>query len=193
MVHAEEFHEIRWRLGEKKLFKEINSNIGVKYPIKVDLALAEHKRSLLIQAELGGLDFPIEEVFAKYKKQFQQETAIIFSNLHRLIRCIIDIQIHSRDAVTVRNALELARSFDARAWENSAFQMKQIKSIGDVAVRKLAMNDISSIEDLEATEPSRIELLLSRNPPFGARLMASLRDFPKVHVSMKMMGKVGAV
>ena len=172
------------------MLKQINAGNSIKYPIKVDLALAEHKRSLLIQAELGGQDFPLDEAFKKHQRQLQQETNTLFTNLHRLIRCIIDIQIHKQDAVAARNCLELARTFDARAWDDSPLPMKQIKGIGDVFVRKLAANSISSLEDLESTEPSRIELLLSKNPPFGTKLLALVREVPKVYVSMKLMGKV---
>ncbi len=68
--------------------------------------------------------------------------------------------------------------------------MKQISQIGLVAIRKLAMGGINSIEALEATEPHRIEMLMSKNPPFGNKLLANLRDFPKLRVSVKMMGKV---
>ncbi|KAL8679514.1 MAG: hypothetical protein Q9224_007027, partial [Gallowayella concinna] len=45
------------------------------------------------------------------------------------------------------------------------------------------------IESLEASEPHRIELLMSKNPPFGSRVLAALKDFPKLRVSVKMTGK----
>ena len=92
--------------------------------------------------------------------------------------------------MTTRHALELARSFGARVWDNSPYQMKQISQIGPVAIRKLAIGGINSIEALEAAEPHRIELLTSKNPPFGNRILASLKDFPKLRVSLKLMGKV---
>lgn len=103
---------------------------------------------------------------------------------------MVDCQIYLQDAVTVRHALELARSFSARVWDNSPYQMKQIAQIGVVAIRKLVMGGVNSIEALEATEPHRIEMLMSKNPPFGTKLLANLRDFPKLRVSLKMMGKV---
>ena len=62
--------------------------------------------------------------------------------------------------------------------------------IGLVAIRKLTIGGINSIEALEAAEPHRIEMLMSKNPPFGNKLLASLRDFPKLRVSVKMIGKV---
>lgn len=148
-----------------------------------------HKRSLILQSELGGVEFPIDEQYSKHKRQFNQDKAIIFDSVHRLIRCIIDCQIHLQDAVAVRNALELARSFGARVWDNSPLQMKQISQIGLVAIRKLATGGINTLEALEAAEPHRIEMLLSKNPPFGNKMVANLKDFPKLRVSVKMMGK----
>lgn len=168
----------------------MNSANGIKFPIKVDLAMHAHKRSLIIQSELGGVEFPSGEQYSKHKRQFIQDKTRLFSAIHRLVCCTIDCQIHLRDAVTVRHALELARSFSARVWDNSPYQMKQIAQIGLVAIRKLAMGGIHSIEALEAAEPQRIEMLMSKNPPFGNKLLANLRDFPKLRVSVKMMGKV---
>lgn len=190
LVQAEEFHELRLRVGEKNLYKEFNNAPGIKFPIKVNIALPEHKRSLIIQAELAGIEFPAAEQFAKHKRQFQQDKAILFSHAHRLIRCVVDCQLYLQDSVTTRHALELARSFGARVWDNSPLQMKQIPQIGAVAVRKLAVAGINSIEILEATEAHRLEMLLNKQTPFGMRILAGLKDFPKLKVSVKMMGKV---
>ena len=148
-----------------------------------------HKRSLILQAELGGVEFPTDEQYAKHKRQFNQEKNMLFSHVHRLVHCLIDCQIHKRDALSVQHALEIARSFSARVWDNSPFQMKQIAQIGQVAVRKLAIGGIDSIEALEAAEPYRIEMLLSKNPPFGQKLHGNLKDFPKLRVSIKSVSK----
>lgn len=92
--------------------------------------------------------------------------------------------------MSVRNALELARSFGARVWDNSPLQITQIDQIGAIGVRKLANAGINSLEALEATEPHRIEMVMGRNPPFGAKLLERLAAFPKPRVTVKMMGKV---
>ncbi|KAL8851700.1 MAG: hypothetical protein Q9221_003431 [Calogaya cf. arnoldii] len=189
LVGAQEFHDVRYRVTEKRLLKEINGVNGIKYPIKIDIALPEHKRSLIIQSELGGVEFPADEQFAKFKRTFQQDKNVIFNHIHRLIRCLIDCQIHLQDAVTVRHALELARGFAARVWDNSPHQMKQVPNIGPAAVRRLANGGINSLESLEAAEPHKIEMVLSKHPPFGSRILAVLKDFPKLRVSVKMAGK----
>ncbi|KAL8962689.1 MAG: hypothetical protein Q9193_000938 [Seirophora villosa] len=189
LVGAEEYRDVRFRAAEKKLLKDINGANGIRYPIKVDIALSQHKRSLIIQSELGDVEFPADEQFRKFQRQYQQDKTIIFNHIHRLVRCVIDCQIHLQDGVIVRHALELARSFAARVWDNSPYQLKQVPNIGSAAVRRLANGGINSIESLEASEPHRIEMLMSKHPPFGSRILASLKDFPKLRVSVKMMGK----
>jgi ATP-dependent DNA helicase HFM1/MER3 len=187
---AEEFRDVRLKWGEKAVYKEINRSNDIIFPINVDIALPAHKVSLLIQAELGAVEFPNNEQFQKHRFSFQQDKNFVFTHVNRLIRCIIDCQVHLLDSVTTRNALELARSLTAKTWDDSPLQMKQIEQIGAVAVRKLAAAGIESVEDLEAAEPHQIDMALSRNPPFGVKLRNRLADFPKLRVALKMMGKV---
>lgn len=190
IAQADEFRDIRLKAGEKSLYKEMNKGVGIKFPVKVDIGLPSHKISLLIQSELGGVEVPTGEQYQKHRMTFQQDKGLVFSHVNRLIRCIIDCQISRGDSVSARNALELACSFGAKVWDSSPLQMKQIEQIGIVAVRKLANCGIQSIEELEATDAHRIDTILSKNPPFGMKLLARLADFPKPRVSVKMIGKV---
>ncbi|RAH47164.1 putative DEAD/DEAH box DNA helicase (Mer3) [Aspergillus brunneoviolaceus CBS 621.78] len=189
VAQADEFLDIRLKAGEKSLYKEINRSNGIRFPIKVDIALSAHKISLLIQSELGAVDFPDGEQFQKFRFVFQQDKSFVFSHINRLIRCIIDCQISLEDAVTLRNALELARSFGAKVWDTSPLQLKQLEQIGIVAVRKLAAADITSIDALGQCEPHRIDMILSKNPPFGAKLLERVASFPRLRVAIKMTGK----
>jgi ATP-dependent DNA helicase HFM1/MER3 len=120
--------------------------------------------------------------------QFNVDVSNIFQHAARLIRCIIDCQLHLGDSVGARNALSLSRSLAARAWEDSPLQLKQIEGIGPVAVHKLAQGGIRTIEVLESQEPARIEMLLSKNPPWGHHLLDKLKSFPKLRVSLQMKG-----
>ncbi|KAF3388416.1 ATP-dependent DNA helicase MER3 [Penicillium rolfsii] len=187
IIQAEEFHEVRVKAGEKSLYREINKDPGIRYPIKADIALPTHKISLILQFELGALDFPTSDQLQKHKFAFQQDKSLVFAHVNRLIRCVIDCFIAREDSVAARNALELARSFGAKVWDRSPLQMKQIEQIGVVAVRKLAAAVITDIEELEATEASRIDMILSKNPPFGLKLLGRMKEFPKLRVTMKVL------
>lgn len=156
----------------------------------MDVALPAHKISLLLQSELGAIDFPGDDQFQKHKFSFQQDKAMVFNHVNRLIRCVIDCMIARESSVGILNSLELARSFGARVWDRSPLQMKQIEQVGVVSVRKLATVGIMDIEALENTEPHQIEMILSKNPPFGVKLLARLKEFPKLRVAVKMVGKV---
>ena len=68
--------------------------------------------------------------------------------------------------------------------------MKQIPDIGPVAVRKLVTAGINSIEVLENSEPARINMILSKRPGFGEKLLRTLQGFPKLRVSIRNMGHV---
>ncbi|KIV97544.1 hypothetical protein PV10_01283 [Exophiala mesophila] len=105
------------------------------------------------------------------------------------MRCIIDCQILRRDSVSTRNALELGRSLAAHVWDNNASQLRQLDGLGEVSVRKLASRSINSIDALLNTEPSRIETILGKNPPFGLQLLKQLESFPNLRVSIKETGR----
>ena len=190
LVMAEEFKDVRFKAADKALYKELNAANGIRYPVNVDLALPAHKVSIIIQSELGGIDYPADEQFQKHRVQFQTDRSLVFQHAHRLIRCITDCQLHRDDAVATRNSLELTRSLAARVWDNSPLQMKQVDQIGVVAVRKLAAAGVDSIEALAATEAHRIETILSRNPPFGHKILTKMQAFPRLTIAAKVIGKV---
>lgn len=175
--------------GEKSFYKEINKAPEIKFPIHVDIALQAHKISLLIQAELGNVTLPDGDQHKKLLQQHRVDKSIVFAQSTRLIRCIIDCQIHLQDAVSVRHALELSRCLAAHVWDNTASQLRQIEGLGEVAVRKLASASIKSIDSLINTEASKIELVLGKNPPFGLGLLKKLEVFPNLRVSVKESGR----
>ncbi|KAF1957066.1 P-loop containing nucleoside triphosphate hydrolase protein [Byssothecium circinans] len=187
IAQAAELENIRFRQGEKPLYKLINKSPCTRFPIPVDLALPAHKISLLIQSILGAMDIPWDGEMSKHRNQYNTEANVAFRALSRVIRCIIDCQIALGDSVSINNALVLERSIAARVWDDSPSQMKQIDNLGVVAIRKLVNAGIRSIEELECVEPSRIEFLLGRNPPFGLKIIETLKTFPKLRVSLSMV------
>jgi ATP-dependent DNA helicase HFM1/MER3 len=141
----------------------------------------------VIQAVLGAIDFPSED--HKQRAGFLTAKSVIFTNVHRLIRCIVDCQLYLEDSITARNALALARSLGAQVWDDSPLHMKQLDGVGLVTVRKLATAGLKTVDDIENTEQHRLEQLLSRNPPFGAQMQDKAKAFPKLRVGLKTVGE----
>jgi ATP-dependent DNA helicase HFM1/MER3 len=186
LAQATEFSDVRFRGGEKATYKALNQNVSIKFQIPVNLDAPAHKVSLIIQAVLGAIEIPSED--HKQRMDFSTAKSLIFSNAQRLIRCIVDCQLHLKDSVTTRNALALARSLGAQVWDDSPLHMKQLDGVGLVSVRKLTAAGLKTIDDIENTEQHRLEQIFTRHPPFGAQLQEKARAFPKLRVSMKVAG-----
>lgn len=137
---------------------------------------------------LGDVELPIDEISVKHRHQYDMEQALIFQHVYRLIRCVIDCQLHLGDSIGARNGLMLNRSLSARVWDDSPLQLKQIETVGAVGVRKFVNAGIKSIEDLEGVEAHLIETIMSRQPTYGLKLLSKVRAFPKLRLSLKMMG-----
>ncbi|RDI80773.1 hypothetical protein Vi05172_g9233 [Venturia inaequalis] len=188
LAQAKEFKDFRFRAYEKSCYKEMNKSASIKFMIPVNLDLPAHKVSLIIQSQLGGVEFPTNEKTASAKFQFSLDTNLIFQHINRLVRCIVDFSLYREDSIALRNSLALCRSLGARCWDDSPLQLGQLERIGIVGVRKLVNAGIKCIEELESTEPHRIEAILKRAPPFGLQVVDSAKAFPKPRVSVQMVG-----
>ncbi|KAJ4983953.1 Pre-mRNA-splicing factor brr2 [Stagonosporopsis vannaccii] len=184
IAQAAEFSKIRFRPGEKSLYKKLNRSPSIRFPIPVNLDLPAQKVSLIIQSVLGHADICWDGDASKHKQQYALEVATIFRSINSLIRCIIDCQIYLGDSASIHSALMLERGLGSKAWDDSPLQMIQVPEIGAVAVRKLVNAGIRSLEDLAATDARRIETIVGRNPPFGLKILACLRSYPKLRISL---------
>jgi ATP-dependent DNA helicase HFM1/MER3 len=185
IANASEFRDIRFRAGEKPIYKTVNKNAAIKFPIPVNIDIPAHKILLIIQCVLGSIELDVED--SKHRQEFLSCKSVIFLHATRLIRCIVDCKLLLRDSVGARNALMLARSFGAQIWDDSPLHMRQLESIGAVLVRKLVAANINSIEDLCQIEPHEIELATSRNTPFGTQLQERARSFPSPWISLTVV------
>ncbi|TVY57869.1 ATP-dependent DNA helicase MER3 [Lachnellula cervina] len=189
LCQATEFEDMRMKATERACLREYNKSPFMKFPIRDTINTAAHKVSLLIQAQLGGIEHPGEKDFAALRRQFSTEKAIIFERVQRLIRCVIDCKAFDCDAIATRHALDLARSLSAGYWENSNLQLRQIPQFGLVAVRKLVNNNINSIEKLAGLDTASIERYVSKNPPFGKKTQDLLASFPRLTLASQIIGR----
>lgn len=132
---------------------------------------------------------PTDKDFGIIRRQFLMEKCIIFERIQRLIRCIIDFKAFDCDAVSVRHALDLARSLSAEFWENSNLQLRQIPQVGPAAVRKLVTSNVNSVEKLASLDTATIERIMGKNPPYGKKTLDSLVGFPRLTLGSEIVGK----
>lgn len=192
LSQAIEFRDYRLKANEKGLFKDLNEANEIRYPFKVDIALTQHKVSLLIQARLGSVPLAKDSKTKFSGSQIRQlslDTSGVLNHGKRLIRCMVDTYVHRNDSISVKNALALARSLAAGGWDDTVMCLKQLPGIGDVAMRKLASAHIRTIEELVHTEPHRLQTMLSKNPPYGHDLVKKASEFPRLHISVQQNGK----
>lgn len=186
---AQEWQDIRFRGTEKSSYKDLNKVPSIRFPIHVNLDSSAHKVSLIIQSQLGGVNLPLTEKTQSNAFQYTTDTSLVFQHLRRLIRCVIDFKATEEDSVSLRNALFMCRSIGARCWDDWSLALKQLDKIGPAGVAKLANIGVNSIEALESTEAHRIETALRRNPPFGMQVIDAARAFPRLRVSVNVVGK----
>ncbi|TVY48471.1 ATP-dependent DNA helicase [Lachnellula occidentalis] len=189
LCQATEFGDMRMKAKERACLREYNKSPFLKFPVRDTVNTAAHKVSLLIQAQLGGIEHPGEKDFAVLRRQFSTEKAVIFERIQRLIRCVIDCKAFDCDAIATRHALDLARSLSAGYWETSNLQLRQIPQFGPVAVRKLVSNNINSIEKLASLDTASIERYVSKNPPFGKKTQELLASFPRLTLASQIIGR----
>lgn len=194
LSEAEEFSELRLRSGEKGLYKEINKGNDIRFPLKMaDISLPSHKVYIIIQAEIGAQEFPLDQNFQKLKTSMLQDRSIVFQHCHRIISSMIDCLIHKEDGKGLINALGLARCLRARVWEGCAHELRQLEGLGPAAVRKMIKAGVKNLRMMEQMQPHQIESALSRNPPFGTNMLKIVKGVPKLTVAIEQVGKVSPV
>ncbi|KAL8372169.1 hypothetical protein RB595_001797 [Gaeumannomyces hyphopodioides] len=180
LSEADEFKDVRLKANERAFYRLTNESPFIRYPVKGSISETWQKVSLLIQSELGGVEYPTQEGIQMAKSQHTTDKRLALDRIKPLVKCVIDCKGADYNAVGVRNALELFRSIKASGWEGMPSQLLQVSGIGPVAMRKLVQHDILTIKDLATTPPERIQMFLSRKPPFGRNILAFVDKFPKL-------------
>ncbi|KAK3349149.1 putative HFM1/MER3 protein [Lasiosphaeria hispida] len=188
LSQASEVREFRFRPAERTLFRDLNKSPLLVYPIKEQVTQTHHKVSLVVQAQLGQIQYTDSEEGAKLRRQLLLEKKLIFERLQRLVRAVIDCKGYDRDAIGIQTALELARALSAESWEGRPTQLTQIPQVGPVAMRKLASKGVRTVLDLAEKSPDEIERLLSRQTPFGKKMKEVLERFPRLAFDMVSTG-----
>ncbi|KUI55656.1 ATP-dependent DNA helicase MER3 [Cytospora mali] len=186
ICEADEFKDCRWKSHERDVFRDLNKDYFIAYPIRETVNTIAHKVSLLIQVALGNVN--LSNVPEYIRRPMIAETSAVLETMHRLVRAVIECKVSDSDGVTCRLALELERSMSAKAWEGRSVQLTQVPQIGPVLMRKFVAAGIATINALSEAETGDIERIASRNPPFGKKVVDELEKFPRLTLETDITG-----
>lgn len=192
LSNAKEFADLRLRQKEKRLYEEINKSPLIKYPFQAAVRRGgvinspSQKVSLIIQFELGGLDFPSYKGAAALHQSLILDKALVFKDCFRLLKCMIDIFIEKKNGNSLKNALFLLRCITGNCWEDSAMVLRQLKSIGLMSVRKLVQSGVHSLQEMSELSNQQIDNYLGLKKAKSFELRKNLEIIPKLSLSCKI-------
>ncbi|AJS05473.1 Hfm1p [Saccharomyces cerevisiae YJM1400] len=192
LATSEEFSVMRVRHNEKKLFKEINLSPLLKYPFLTEKKQSQiidkvsQKVSLLIQYELGGLEFPSYEGASKLHQTLVQDKFLVFRHCFRLLKCMVDTFIEKSDGTSLKNTLFLLRSLNGHCWENTPMVLRQLKTIGLVSVRRLIRHGITNLEEMGHLSDTQIEYYLNLKIGNGIKIKNDISLLPCLSIRTKL-------
>ncbi|GAA5999340.1 DNA helicase [Rhodotorula paludigena] len=172
IANATEFSQYRFRQGEKSVFQKYNKNL--KFPLNEERI----QIMILIQLVLEGI--PGSELRTDHINPMLDARGI-FACATRIVKCMVELAVEREDGA-IRTALELSRSLQGRCWDSSSFVLRQLEGIGEKSYKILTSNGLKSFEDIRNTEPDRLEVLLSRKPPYGRKLIAQATALPQFEI-----------
>ncbi|KAF7553197.1 hypothetical protein G7Z17_g3805 [Cylindrodendrum hubeiense] len=185
---ATEFRSFPIKQSEKAFLREVNDHSQIPYPIAENVTQPWHKAFLVIQVDLLRTQWP-NKLSAIARKELHQELGRMHNLLDRVLRCLVDILGERQDGAGVNTALDVLRSVKAGVWEGSEKQLLQVDGIGLVKMNRLVEAGIKSIRRLSHLEFYHIERLLSRNPPFGQKMLHELAGFPILTLNFEILGQ----
>ncbi|KAL5532870.1 HFM1 [Sanghuangporus sanghuang] len=181
---ADELEDVRLRGGDKQVYNKMRDHPDIRYKIK-KVEKASDKAFMLIQAVLGGISLSAPE-YKTADSQPALDALSIFRHAARIARVVVEVAIIKKNGAQLKHGLELVRCLMAKAWEDRSVVLKQIESIGEKSLKVLAEHGITSLKSLEKQEPSRIEMLLSRRPPYGHEVLQQVQDMPHYGLSISV-------
>ncbi|KAH7343302.1 hypothetical protein B0J17DRAFT_764514 [Rhizoctonia solani] len=177
---AEEFKNLHMRGGERQVYNKLNEHESIRFPLKKAETSAD-KAFLLIQAILGGAPLMSAE-FKSPNSQPHMEALNVMRHAPRMITALVDTALVTKNGSVIVNGMSLMRCLNGKVWEDRPAVLKQLDGIGEKSSKVLAENGITTIKLLSVQNPNRIEMLLSRRPPFGSDVISSARALPSYSV-----------
>ncbi|KAK2012151.1 hypothetical protein LZ32DRAFT_638391 [Colletotrichum eremochloae] len=162
---ATEFLSFTFSPSEKVAFVGINNDPSTRWPVREALALPWHKVFLVAQCEAAGGDYG-DKLSLQARNALYAARGRIVKILGQVLRACADVMGARRDAAGLRHALEIWRGV--------------VPGIGPKKVSLLVTHGVRSVRQLADLDFYHIERILSRNPPFGQKVLRSLAHFPRL-------------
>jgi ATP-dependent DNA helicase HFM1/MER3 len=188
---ASEFKVLRLKRNEKRLFREINLSPFIKSPIKLDKKRKNieerfEKIFLIIQFELGGVEYPNDTDLIKLQQSFKQDKLFVFKHVVRLARCLADCFVTKKDFFSLRNCLKVVTYLNAGCWGDRPVVLSQIDGINRNQVRRLANQSVRNFTDLKSLDSGKVEYYLGLRPGQSKKIISQVNNLPELSLSLKV-------
>lgn len=185
LCESSEFADLNLKHQEKRLYKEINSSPILRYPSKLKDLGKKDKVKLIIQFELGGLDFPTYNGALKLHSSFLGDKFYVFKHIYRIMMALLDVFIEKQDAKSLYSLSYLLRCINGKCWEDSPNELRQLDGIGPASVKKFCTHNILSLKDAKALTSSQIEYFLGLKTGAGNKIKRNIASVPNLQLNLK--------
>ncbi|GJC98914.1 DEAD/DEAH box DNA helicase [Colletotrichum higginsianum] len=180
---ATEFLSFTFSPPEKVAFAGINNDPSTRWHLREPLAQPWHKVFLVAQCEATGGDYG-DKLSLHARNDLYACRSRIVDILGQVLRACADLMGARRDAVGLRRALETWRGVVSGSWEGMPTELLQVPGIGPKKAGLLAKHGVKFVRQLADMEFYHIERILSRNPPFGQKIVRTLAHFPRLALAV---------
>ncbi|GAA94271.1 uncharacterized protein L969DRAFT_55148 [Mixia osmundae IAM 14324] len=182
IASADEFSTMRLTTSDRQAYAEAARKHNIRFEV-AKVGTVKDKIFVLVQLVISRVS--MHE--SKSNASFHSDHLQAWPHLLRITKALVEICLVSQHGASIRAALELMRSINARAWEGSKTELQQIDGIGDKFAEKLASArpPIHNLLALRQTDSSRLELLLHKNQAICHRMIQQARSYPQLTVEFE--------
>jgi len=173
-----EFSKYRSKMEDRKILNNFNKDNNIKYKVKGVIDTYNKKAFLLLQAAFSNL--PLEPW------ELRRQQSEIIQCCQRIINCIKQVFKQKDDVKGLVQILILKKALNQKMWCNSDIFLKQFPKIGDKIAKNLSRGGINNFEKLINENPRKIEMLASKNAPFGSVLIDLAKSIPKLELRFEI-------
>ncbi|KNE61696.1 hypothetical protein AMAG_06498 [Allomyces macrogynus ATCC 38327] len=214
IAHAEEFESLYVHAGDRAPLQALNGAPETRFPLPPATGLAagapgsgtptakvktpRREVFLIIQGVLSCATAAAHAAgqLAPHADRLRIllpiESGLIWQHAFRVLRALDEIHATRRDARALRAAVAVHQACRARVWFDSPRPLRQIDRIGPAITAGLASAGVTSLNDLRACAPWKIEQVAHRHPPFGTQILDAVERMPRVDASVAFGRPAGA-